>query len=181
MDVNGDPDRLCLIADRAVDGLPDPPDGIGGELVAATPVELLARPDQPECSFLDEVEERDPVTLVVLGNRDDQAKVRVDQPLLRLRVASFDPLRQLHFLCPCEQPVATDFVQVARERVGGSCAGLPRACTRCSAARADRQLHFAPGKPALIQSSDFIVAGGFTQSAAKRWMSSSTTIFLPAS
>ena len=60
VDVNGDPDRLCLIADRAVDGLPDPPDGIGGELVAATPVELLARSDQPERSFLDEVEERDP-------------------------------------------------------------------------------------------------------------------------
>ena len=92
-----------------------------------TPVELLARPDQSECSFLDEVEERDPRTLVMLGNRDDQAKVRVDQPLLRLLVAGFDPLRQLHFLCPCEQPVATDFVQVERERVGGRCVRLPRA------------------------------------------------------
>ena len=63
------------------------------------------------------------MTLVVLGNRDDQAKVRVDQPLLRLRVAAFDPLRQLHFLGPCEQPVATDLVQVERERIRASCAG----------------------------------------------------------
>jgi hypothetical protein len=73
VDVYGQPDRLGLIAHRPVDGLPDPPDGIGGELGAAAPVELLARPDQPERSFLDEFEEWDPRTLVVLGDRDDQA------------------------------------------------------------------------------------------------------------
>ena len=127
VDVNGDPDRLCLIADGTVDGLADPPDCIGGELVAAAPVELLARADQAERSFLDEVEERDLWTLVVLGDRDDQAEVRIDQPLLRLLVAAFDPLRQLHFLRPREQAVATDRLQVERERVGGSCAGLARA------------------------------------------------------
>jgi len=43
------------------------------------------------------------------------------------------------------------------------------------------QLHFAPGMPAFSQSSDFMFGGGLTQSAAKRWMSSSTTIFFAAS
>ena len=50
-------------------------------------------------------------------------------------------------------------------RFGGGCQGHP----------------LAPGKPALIQSSDFILAGGLTQSAGKRWMSSIITIFFAAS
>ena len=98
MDVDGDPDRLGLIADRAVDGLPDPPDGIGGELVAAAPVELLARPDQPECSFLDEVEERHAQTAVTLGDGDDEPQVGLDHPPLRHRVSPLDALGERHFL-----------------------------------------------------------------------------------
>src|SRR5262249_38479938 len=73
--------------------------------------------------------------------RDHQAKVRVDEPLLRLLVAALDPFRQLHFLCPCEQPVATDLLQVERERIGGSCVGLSRvfpvAAARSGCARHD--------------------------------------------
>src|SRR5262249_39596021 len=110
--MNRDPDRLGLVADRTVDRLPDPPDGVGGELVAAAPVEFPARLDQPVCSFLDEVEEGHPLTLVPLGNRDDQAEVRVDEALPGLLVAAFDPLCQLHFLRSCEEPVATDLVEV---------------------------------------------------------------------
>src|SRR5688572_23174462 len=42
-------------------------------------------------------------------------------------------------------------------------------------------LHLAPGKPALIHSMLFMLAGGLTHSASKVWMSSITTIFLAGS
>src|SRR4029079_6010912 len=43
------------------------------------------------------------------------------------------------------------------------------------------QGHFAPANPPLIQSSPLTLGGGLTQSAGKRWMSTSVTIFFAAS
>ena len=48
--VDGDADRARLIGDGAGDGLPYPPGGVGGELVALPVVELLDRADSGRCS-----------------------------------------------------------------------------------------------------------------------------------
>ena len=124
VDVHGDPDWICLIADRAIDGLADPPDGMGRELVAAAPVELLGRPDETERAFLDEVEQRDAMVLVALGNGYDEAKVRVDHLHLRLDVAPFDPLGELYFFGSGEQSVAAYLAQIERKRVSDTWGGF---------------------------------------------------------
>ena len=91
-------DRPRLVSERPGDGLADPPGGVGGELVAAAPVEFLDGADQPERAFLDQVEEGEALVAVVLRDRDDEAEVGLDHPLLRGVVAALDQLRERDLL-----------------------------------------------------------------------------------
>jgi hypothetical protein len=54
-DVNRHPDRARLVGECARHGLADPPRGVGRELVAAAPVELLDCADQAQRPFLDQI------------------------------------------------------------------------------------------------------------------------------
>ena len=117
-DVDGHPDRPGLVRESARDGLADPPGRVGRELVAAAPVELLDGADQPERPFLDQVEERQALVAVVLRDRDDEAEVRLDHPLLRLGIAALDALRQLDLLRRRQERVAAGLAQEELERVG---------------------------------------------------------------
>src|SRR5579871_97725 len=80
--VDGDANRPRLIRDGARDRLPDPPGGVRRELVPPLVLELVDRAHEPDVSLLDEVEELEPAMDVALGDRDDQAEVRLDQLLL---------------------------------------------------------------------------------------------------
>src|SRR5262249_18726119 len=104
--------------DAALHCLADPPRRIRRELVAASPVELLDGPDEPDDPFLDQVEQRDPVALVLLRDRDDEAEVRVDHQVLRGFVAALDPLRELDLLLGSEELVAPRLVEEELQRVG---------------------------------------------------------------
>src|SRR5204862_6221778 len=111
-DVHRDPDRPRLVRHSALYRLADPPGRVRRELEAAPPVELLDRPDQPDDPFLDQVEQREPVPLVALRDRDDKPAVGVDHPLLRLLVGALDPLRDPDLLLRRRQ-------RPAAGRVGG--------------------------------------------------------------
>ena len=108
----------ALFGQAALDRLADPEGGVGGELVALAPVELLGRPDQAEDALLDQVEKRQLLPLVLLGDRHDEAQVRVDHALLGAEVALLDPLREVDLLVSREQGVAPDLVQEQLESVG---------------------------------------------------------------
>ena len=91
--VHGHTDGARLIGERAADRLPDPPGGVGRELVAAPVLELVDRLDQADVAFLDEVEELQATIGVFLGDRDDEAQVCLHHFLLclaRLTVALLD-------------------------------------------------------------------------------------------
>ncbi len=53
--MDGNADRPRLLGDGAIDGLPDPPGGIGAELEAAARVELADRTQKPHVALLDQV------------------------------------------------------------------------------------------------------------------------------
>jgi hypothetical protein len=72
-DVDRDADRARLVGQRAGDRLADPPGRVRGELEALAVVELLRRADEAERPLLDQVEERQALVAVVLGDRDDEA------------------------------------------------------------------------------------------------------------
>ncbi len=79
-----DADGARLVGDRAGDGLPDPPGGVGRELVAAAVLELVDRLHQADVAFLDQVQELQAAVGVFLGDGDHQAQVRLDHLLLGL-------------------------------------------------------------------------------------------------
>ena len=57
------------------------------------------------------------MALVLLGDRDDEPQVRVDEQVLRLLVALLDPLRDLDLLGGGQQRVAAGLVQEQLQRV----------------------------------------------------------------
>src|SRR5260370_8078331 len=66
--------------DAALDALADPPRGVGRELEAFAPIELGDGADQSEVAVLDQIVQRDTGRLVFLGDRDDEAQVRLHEP-----------------------------------------------------------------------------------------------------
>src|SRR6202044_1045115 len=68
-----------LIGDGASDGLTYPPRSVGREFVTATVLELIDCLHQADVAFLDEVEELQSAIRVLLGDRDDEAKVGLDE------------------------------------------------------------------------------------------------------
>ena len=123
-----------------------PPGRVGGELVTLGVVELLDRTDEAEVALLDQVEEEHAAAGVALGQRDDQAQVRLEQVVLGAAAvlgdplevdalvrgqpeilgqlllgeqARLDPLGQLNFLFGVEQRHLADLLQVVLDRVGG--------------------------------------------------------------
>ena len=91
--VHRDADGARLIGDRARDGLPNPPGGVGGKFVAAAVFEFVDGLHQADVAFLNQVEELQAAVGVVLGNRNYQTQVGLDQlalGLLRVHVAGDD-------------------------------------------------------------------------------------------
>src|SRR4051812_10258062 len=117
--VHGDADRARLVRQGAGDRLADPPGRVGRELEALAVVELLRRADETEGALLDEVQERQALVAVVLGDRDDQAQVRLDHLLLGVEVAALDALGEIDLLLRREQTDLPDVLQEELKGVGG--------------------------------------------------------------
>src|SRR5215469_9193417 len=90
--VNGHTDRARLVSDGARDGLANPPGGVGGELVTASPVELVGAFHESEITFLDQIEKLQAVMGVFLGDRNNEAKVGFSQFFLGLDGLRFTSL-----------------------------------------------------------------------------------------
>src|SRR5262245_11397163 len=96
--MHGDADGARLVGDRARDRLPDPPRGVGRELVAAAILEFVDRLHQADIAFLDQVEELQAAVDVFLGDGDDEAQVRLHYLLLGLARLALALLHHLHDL-----------------------------------------------------------------------------------
>ena len=82
--VHGDANGARLVGDSAGNGLADPPGRVGGELVAAAPLEFVHGLHQTDVAFLNQVEELKAAVGVFLGDGNDQAKIGLDQFFLGL-------------------------------------------------------------------------------------------------
>ena len=101
--VERNPDGAALPGQGGQDRLPDPPDRVGDELDALVGIELPGGGEQPEVALADEVAERQPPVLVLLGHRDDEAEVSLDQLLHGFGVAGLHQPGDGHFLLRREQ------------------------------------------------------------------------------
>ena len=114
--VDGETDRFAVGSQRPLDGLLDPPSGIGAELAALVRVEALDGFDQAEVAFADEVHQRQAEIVVVLGDAHHQAKVRLDHVLARGFVAFEDAASERGFLFQRQQRRLADLVEVTPDR-----------------------------------------------------------------
>ena len=152
VEMNGDSDSAGLVGDGASDRLPDPPCGIGGELEALAPVELLDGADQPEVAFLNQIQEIDPRGVrIATSVGDHEAKVGGEEivlglhpePLLTLELdflrlalvglllealggflAGFDLLGEFDLEFGSQQLVLTDGGEVLADQVGREAAAV---------------------------------------------------------
>ena len=81
------PHGAAVAGQRGEDRLPDPPDGVGDELDALVGVELPRGGEEPDVALADQVGERHAPVLILLGHRDHEPQVPLDQLLHRLGVA----------------------------------------------------------------------------------------------
>jgi hypothetical protein len=72
--------RACLLGHRATDRLANPPVRVRRKPKAPTPVVLVDALLQPEVALLDQVQKRQPASDVLLGDRDHQSQIGLDEP-----------------------------------------------------------------------------------------------------
>src|ERR1700733_1191376 len=82
--VHRNTDGPGLIGNGTRNRLANPPGGVGRELVTTTVFELIDRLHQPDVAFLDQIEELQATVGVLLGNRNDESQVSLDQLALGL-------------------------------------------------------------------------------------------------
>ena len=95
--VHRNANRARLIRDGARDRLSNPPRRVSRKLVAASPFKLVDRLHQTDVAFLNQIQELQTTIRVLLGNRNDQAKIGFDQfafGLARLLLADDDRLKR---------------------------------------------------------------------------------------
>src|SRR5262249_4982539 len=96
--VNGHTNGARLIRERTADGLSNPPSSVGRELEATSIFELVDCLHQADVAFLDQVEELQAPVDVFLGDRDDEAQVRLYHLLLCLARLTLAFLHHVHNL-----------------------------------------------------------------------------------
>ena len=85
MNMRGQSDRARVVLDRTNERLTNPPDRVGRKLEAAAMVELFHGANQAQVAFLDQIRERQTEISVILGDRDDELEVVLDEAILHRR------------------------------------------------------------------------------------------------
>ena len=138
--VAGEADEAGLLVEGPADGLADPEGGVGGELEALAPVELVDGVLEAEVALLDEVEQvHAPGQGVAAGDAHHEAQVGPDEPVLGRggsghvtaqlgaalagiepgtgRHALLDDLRELSLLGRVQQRHGADLVEVLADGI----------------------------------------------------------------
>jgi len=95
--VNRQTDGFALVGQGALDGLFNPPCGIGAELAAFFGIEAFHGFHQADVAFRNQIEQREAKIAVVAGDFDDKAEVSTHHFGARFLVATFYAARQLDF------------------------------------------------------------------------------------
>src|SRR5690349_15950449 len=102
-------------SDRGLNRLTDPPYSVRDELDAAVRIELPGRGHQTKVALTNQIHERHPPVLELLGNRDHEAHVVPRQLLLGLDVPSERATRQGSLLLNLEERNPADLLKVEVE------------------------------------------------------------------
>src|SRR5882762_9422221 len=109
--------RPALPRERREDSLADPPHGVRDELDALVGIELTRRREQADVALADEIGERQPAVLILLGDRNHEAQVALDELLHRLLITRADLPGERDLLLLRQQRSLGDLVEVLIEDV----------------------------------------------------------------
>src|SRR5881397_4227830 len=107
----------ALPGERREDRLADPPHGVRDELDALVGIELARRGEQTDVALADEIGEWQPAVLILLGDRNHEAQVALDELLHRLLITRADLPGERDLLLLRQQRSLRDLVQVLIEDV----------------------------------------------------------------
>ena len=110
-------DRTSLISDRASDTLADPPCRIRGELEPTIWIELIYRTEESYIPFLDEIEESESASHILLRDRDDETEIGFCESLACILVSLLDEMTETDFFFCIDERKSTDLVEVHTDRV----------------------------------------------------------------
>ena len=96
--MNGNTNGASLVGQRPADRMANPPARVGAESVTTVVVETLHRLHQADVPLLNEVDEREPASVVAAGNRHHQTKVRGDETILRSLLRTLGPTDAIEVL-----------------------------------------------------------------------------------
>ena len=116
--LHGEADGAPVLLDGPLEGLTDPPGGVGGEPEAPLPVELVDGPHEAEGALLDQVGQVHAAVLVATGPVDDQAEVGGHHLPAGGVVPGGDPLGQLGLGVVVGQRVVVEVTQEQAQAVG---------------------------------------------------------------
>ena len=105
-------DRLALVGQGALDRLLDPPGGVGAELAALLRIEAFHRLHQADVALGNQVEQRQAVGGIIVGDLHDQAQVGLDHLLAGGLVAPLDAAGKLHLFLAREKRGLPDLAQI---------------------------------------------------------------------
>ena len=108
-------DSSTILTDSRRDGLTNPPYGIRYELEAPCVVKTLCRLDKTNVSLRDEVREVHVVLMILIGYRDNEAKVcfyKSLTSLVRILAALSNPLCECHLFIFCCHRITVYFLEI---------------------------------------------------------------------
>jgi hypothetical protein len=110
-------DGASLIGDRTSDTLTDPPRCIGRELKPSIRIEFINRSEESDISLLNEVEEPEPTTHILLRDRDNESEVRFCETFTGTHVTLLNEVSETDFLTRIDEREATDLIEIHADRV----------------------------------------------------------------
>src|SRR4029079_17459639 len=151
-DVDGNADGARVVGDGALHRLADPPGGVGRELEAPPPIELLHGPVEAESPLLDQVQERDAEAPVALGDGDDETEVRLDHLPLGDEIALLDLLGERDLFKGGQKLVLADVREEKLQAVAGAVMNVlrDRGGRRGLLLRLDRRADLEPERLELL-------------------------------
>src|ERR687895_1211852 len=115
--VDGNPDGPPLVSNRSLYGLTYPPRSIGGEPKAPVGVELFNRPHKTYVALLDQILEGQTTPTRLLGYRDNQPQVLLDESIAGSFVTLLGPLGEVYLLLVGQELVIADSGKVTRNQL----------------------------------------------------------------
>ena len=110
--MDGEADGFALVGEGALDGLLDPPRAVGGELATFLGVKALDGFHQADVALVDEIEQRHPEPVVVVGDLHNKAEVGLDHQFARCLVALLNLGGEIDLLLDGQQRHLANFAKV---------------------------------------------------------------------